>query len=73
MRQFGGDHLPQLLLVHADGVEQRANDPLLLVDKRREQVKRLDLRVTRVGRNFLRPLDGFLCFLGEFIETKGHC
>jgi hypothetical protein len=35
-------------------------------------MERLNLRIPRIGRHLLRPLDRFLSFLSKFIEPKGH-
>ena len=40
--------------------------------QRGQQVQRLDLRIAMLGGQFLRALDGFLGFDGEFVESKCH-
>ena len=56
--------------VDADLLEHRPHDAVALVQQRRQQVQRLDLRIPRLGRQLLRALHGFLGFDREFVETE---
>ncbi len=64
-----------------NAIELRALTPILsssglttpsFAKQRGKQMQGIDLRIAAIGSHFLRPLNGFLGFDGEFIESKGH-
>jgi len=56
--------------VDAALLEHRTDDAFLLLGQGDEEMKREDDLASVLFRNGLALLDGFLRFLGQFIETK---
>ena len=72
MAQLRRDDLRELRLIRADPLEQRADDALLLADKRRKQMQWLDLRIPRLSGQLLGLLHRLLGFERQFVESKCH-
>jgi hypothetical protein len=53
-------------------IQERADDRLIGIEKRDEQVHRLDPLVPSIASQFLSFLDRFLTPVSQFIKTKGH-
>ena len=70
--QFRINDLRKLIAVGPDLLQEGPDHTVRLVQKRREQVQRIDLRIPRPGRKFMRPLHGLLGLDRQFVESEWH-
>ena len=60
------------LRADADLFQHRRNNAFLVLEQRRQQVQRQQLRIAVLGGELVPALDGFLRFYCEFVPTDCH-
>ncbi len=70
--EFAIDLAEHGLRTDADLFEHGRDDALLVFEQGGEKVERLQFGIAVLGGEFVRALDGFLRFDGEFVPTDGH-